>query len=90
MAVPAATALSVREIAIVERTAMPSAPPICCDVLIRPDASPASLADAGERRDRDRDEPERHPERDDQEAGQQVAAVRAVDRDLREQQRGRP
>ena len=29
-------------IAIVESTAMPSAPPICCDVLISPDASPAS------------------------------------------------
>src|SRR4051795_1136 len=28
---------------MVERIASPSAPPICCDVLIRPDASPASL-----------------------------------------------
>jgi hypothetical protein len=35
---------SVRDLAIVESAAMPSAPPICCDVLIRPDASPASDA----------------------------------------------
>ena len=41
-AVPDATSLSVREIAIVERSAIPTAPPICCDVLISPDARPAS------------------------------------------------
>ena len=72
-------------IAIVESTAMPSAPPICCDVLISPDARPASFAvHARERRDRDRHERERHPDRDQQEARQQVAEVRAADRDLRE------
>ena len=41
---PDAIASAVREVAIVESAAMPSAPPICCDVLIRPDASPASAA----------------------------------------------
>ena len=30
------------DVAIVDSAAMPSAPPICCEVLIRPDASPAS------------------------------------------------
>jgi hypothetical protein len=35
---------SVRDLAIVESAAMPSGPPICCDVLIRPDASPAADA----------------------------------------------
>ena len=34
----------VRLVANVERSARPSAPPICCDVLKRPDASPASSA----------------------------------------------
>ncbi len=33
---------SVRELATVASTASPSAPPICCDVLIRPLARPAS------------------------------------------------
>ena len=42
IAVPRATASSVVETAIVERIAIPTAPPICCDVLIRPDARPAS------------------------------------------------
>jgi len=32
----------VRLLAIVARIASPSAPPICCEVLIRPEASPAS------------------------------------------------
>ena len=31
-----------RLVATVDRTATPSAPPICCDVLKRPDARPAS------------------------------------------------
>ena len=48
---------------------MPSAPPICCDVLMSPDARPASFGlDAREGRDRDRHERERHADRDDQEA----------------------
>ena len=34
-----------REFAIVARIARPSAPPICCDVLISPLASPASRPD---------------------------------------------
>src|SRR5207244_4209653 len=34
--------LWVRLLAIVARIASPSAPPICCEVLIRPEASPAS------------------------------------------------
>ena len=37
---PPASASCVRDVAIVDSAAMPSAPPICCDVLIRPDASP--------------------------------------------------
>ena len=41
-ALPAATLSLVRVVAIVDRIAIPSAPPICCDVLIRPEASPAS------------------------------------------------
>ena len=40
--VPDATASLVVEAAIVERIAIPTAPPICCDVLIRPEARPAS------------------------------------------------
>ena len=36
------TASDVVDVATVERIAMPTAPPICCDVLIRPDARPAS------------------------------------------------
>ena len=39
---PSATASSVVATAIVERSAIPTAPPICCEVLIRPDARPAS------------------------------------------------
>ena len=37
-------AFSVRVVAIVDSAAIPSAPPICCDVLIRPEARPASAA----------------------------------------------
>ena len=74
-----------RVVATVVRIATPSAPPICWDVLISPDASPASLRlDARERGDRDRDEGEAEPDADQEEAGQQVGDVRAVDRDLRE------
>jgi hypothetical protein len=40
--VPVATASVVVVTAIVERIAMPTAPPICCDVLMSPDARPAS------------------------------------------------
>ena len=39
---PDATESLVVDVAIVERIAIPTAPPICCEVLIRPDASPAS------------------------------------------------
>ena len=85
IAVPAWTASSVCVVAIVESAAMPSAPPICCVVLIRPEASPASRRlDARERRDRDRHEREAEPEPDQQEPGQQVTEVRPADRDLRE------
>ena len=41
---PDAVASFVCAIATAERTAIPRAPPICCEVLIRPEASPASLA----------------------------------------------
>ena len=41
-ALPDSTALSVRDVAIVDSAAMPSAPPICCEVLNRPEARPAS------------------------------------------------
>ena len=43
-AVPDAIASEVRDVAIVESAAMPSAPPICCDVLISPDARPISFS----------------------------------------------
>ncbi len=39
---PPATRSPVRLLAIEARIARPSAPPICCDVLIRPEARPAS------------------------------------------------
>ena len=39
---PDVIASSVREVAIVESAAMPSAPPICWVVLMSPDARPAS------------------------------------------------
>ena len=82
---PAATASSVCEVAIVDSAAMPSAPPICCDVLISPEASPASAGlHARQRRDRDRHEREADADPDQQEAGQEVAEVGAADRDLRE------
>ena len=72
-AVPDAIASDVRDVAIVESAAMPSAPPICCDVLIRPDARPASCSpDARERGDRDRHEREAEADADEQEARQQV------------------
>ena len=87
---PPASASAVAVVAMVESAAMPSAPPICWDVLISPDARPGlRRLDARERRDRDRHEREADAERDEQEAGQQVGHVRAVDRDLREEQRGR-
>ena len=41
-AVPEATASLVVVVAIVDRTAIPSAPPICCEVLNSPEARPAS------------------------------------------------
>ena len=45
--------------ATVERIARPSAPPICCEELNSPDASPASLVpDVGGRDERERDERE--------------------------------
>ena len=40
--VPDATASLVVDVAIVERSAIPTAPPICWDVLMRPEARPAS------------------------------------------------
>ena len=41
---PPAIAWLVRDVAIVDSAAIPSAPPICCDVLMRPEARPASAA----------------------------------------------
>ena len=43
-AAPPRTASSVCVVAIVDSAAMPSAPPICWEVLIRPEARPASEA----------------------------------------------
>ena len=43
-AVPLAIKSEVRVVAIVERIATPTAPPICCEVLISPEARPASWA----------------------------------------------
>ena len=39
---PVVSASVVRVVAIVDSAAIPSAPPICCDVLINPEARPAS------------------------------------------------
>ena len=86
-AVPAATSLSVRVIAIVESSAMPTAPPICCDVLIRPDASPASACltpasaaiEIGTKQSAIPSAMIRKP-------GSRSADVRAADRDLREEE----
>ena len=84
-AVPAATALSVRDVAIVDSAAMPSAPPICCEVLNRPDARPASAGWTPARAAIEIGTNEKPiPSPDQQEAGQEVTEVRAVDRDLRE------
>ena len=70
---PLASSVFVCVNATVAAIATPSAPPICCDVLISPDASPAScVLDAGERGDRHRDERERHADADQQVARQQV------------------
>ena len=75
----------VRVVATVVRRARPSAPPICWLVLMSPDARPASgPSTPGERGDRDRHEREAHADADDQEAGQQVDRVGAVDRHLGE------
>ena len=90
-AVPAATSSSVREIAIVESSAIPTAPPICCDVLISPDARPASACATpasaaiviGTKQSAMPSPMIRKP-------GKQIRRVRAVDRDLREQDAGRP
>ena len=52
--------LWVRLLAIVVRIASPTAPPICWEVLIRPDAGPASCGDRGDRHGHER-EPEDGP-----------------------------
>ena len=78
---PALSSVVVCVNATVAAIATPSAPPICCDVLISPDARPASWGcDAGERRDRHRDERERHADADEQVAGQQVGREARVHR----------
>ena len=45
---PVAITSSVRDVAIVESTASPSAPPICCEVLISPLARPCSRSSTPE------------------------------------------
>ena len=80
-AVPLGDRVRGLRVAIADRIAMPSAPPICCEVLIRPDARPASAGlDPGQRGDRDRHEREADADADQQEARQQVAHVAAVRR----------
>ena len=83
-ATPSAIASFVQSFAIVDSAATPTAPPICCDVLIRPDASPASSGSTpasaaiviGTN-------PNGIPGPISEEAGQEVDDVRPVDRDLR-------
>jgi hypothetical protein len=82
--VPEASASSVCVLAIVESAAIPSAPPICCEVLISPRRAGLGGLHAGQRGDRDRHEREADAEADQQEARQQVAQVAAADRHLRE------
>ena len=73
--------------AIVERIARPSAPPICCDVLKSPEASPwSSSSRPGRRDERQRHEHGAHAERGEDHRRQHVGDVRAVDRHLRQQQ----
>ena len=82
---PDAIASSVRDVAIVDSAAMPSAPPICCDVLISPEASPASAGWTPASAAIEIGTKEKPmPSADEQEAGQEVVEVRAADRDLRE------
>ena len=86
--VPPASASLVTEAATVDRTAMPIAPPICHDVLIRPDASPACASPtAGERGDRESARTTKPiPNRDQQEAREEVGGVWAADAELGEVQ----
>ena len=66
---PAFAASFVWAIATDESTAMPSAPPICCDVLISPEARPASFASIPASAAIEIETNENAmPERDDQEA----------------------
>ena len=67
--VPADRSLLVVDVAIDDSAAIPSAPPICCEVLIRPGSEPCfGGLHAGERRDRDRHEREAEADADEQEA----------------------
>ena len=71
--------LVVADTAIVERTATPSAPPICCVVVISPDATPASfVGDAGHCADGYRHEREAEANASQEESGQQRAHVRSI------------
>ena len=80
---PVFTSVSTRVNRIVEATATPIAPPICCDVLIRPDAETGLVRlDAGQRGDGDGDERHRDADADEDVAEQQVGREARVDRQL--------
>ena len=82
---PPATRSPVRLLAIEARIARPSAPPICCDVLIRPGGQAGLVVlDARHRGDRHRHEREAEADRGQQRREQDVGHVVAVRRDLRE------
>ena len=68
--------LWVRLLAIVVRIASPTAPPICWEVLIRPDAGPASCGDRGDRHGHEREPEGRQQRRAEHVSGERAAGAR--------------
>ena len=91
---PTRAGVSVREAAMLARTARPSAPPIMNEVLTTPDARPASLRlDVAHRGEQHRVEGDARADAEQDHPGQDVDDERAVDRRAGEQQqaeRGQP
>ena len=84
-AVPVLTASLVVVVAIADSAAMPRAPPICCDVLISPEASPASWSCTPANAAIEIGTNEKPmPTPISRKPGQQVGEVRAADGDLGE------
>ena len=64
--------------AIVEKTAIPSVPPISWPVELRPEIIPAPPRAAGQDRDRDRDDGEAEAESGDEHPREDIAEIGAV------------